>query len=112
MLPTLNRLGIVIDFEINQDFIAQVLCIKKDEPMTVCNGKCFLTNQLKNQDEKEQQQAPSTLKQKIEVFCQNQLIIESPKAIELAATPANSSYKNFFNPSNHLDKIFHPPKVS
>ncbi|GAB3647275.1 hypothetical protein GCM10028791_08930 [Echinicola sediminis] len=112
LLPTLNRLSIVIDFEINQDFIAEVLCIKKEEPMTVCNGKCFLTNELKAQDEKEQQQAPNSLKQKLEVFCQEKFSVKSPDFSAMETSTAWSSYAKVFIPSSHLDRIFHPPKYS
>lgn len=63
-LLALNTLGcawiypvIYLDFKLRQDFIAKTLCINKDEPITVCNGNCFLARQL-NQAQKQQQEKP------------------------------------------------------
>lgn len=36
-----------IDYNINYDYIAKVLCINKDVPESNCNGKCQLTKELK-----------------------------------------------------------------
>lgn len=34
------------DYFINYEYISQVLCINKDKPMSTCNGKCYLSEQL------------------------------------------------------------------
>ena len=46
MLPYLAKVAILIDYKINQDFIAEVLCINKEKSMTLCKGKCYLVDQL------------------------------------------------------------------
>lgn len=46
LLPSFFRVGIFLHFKANQDFIAKVLCINRDEPLKECNGKCYLTEQL------------------------------------------------------------------
>ncbi|MDO9554245.1 hypothetical protein [Rhodonellum sp.] len=46
LLPSFFRVGIFVHFKANQDFIAEVLCINKDEPLSECNGKCYLGKQL------------------------------------------------------------------
>ena len=33
-------------YYLNYDYIADVLCINKEEPMTMCYGKCYLNEQL------------------------------------------------------------------
>lgn len=42
----INTLVIIGDFILNQDFIAKTLCIQKEEQKG-CNGKCYLTEELK-----------------------------------------------------------------
>src|SRR5690606_33763130 len=37
-------------FLYNQDYIAEILCINKQKPSMHCDGKCFLMQQLANQD--------------------------------------------------------------
>ena len=36
----------VIEFYLNQDFIAEFLCINKDKPKLQCNGKCQLSKMI------------------------------------------------------------------
>ena len=48
MLWPVWRTGLVWAwFMVNQTYIAQELCINRDKPELTCNGKCFLSFQLK-----------------------------------------------------------------
>jgi len=49
IFPSLTKIGILIDFKINQNFIAKVLCINRDKSIITRNGKCYLTEQLKKE---------------------------------------------------------------
>ncbi|MEL7145130.1 MAG: hypothetical protein AAFO69_02080 [Bacteroidota bacterium] len=33
-------------YYLNYDYISEVLCINKEQPMTMCYGKCYLSDQL------------------------------------------------------------------
>ena len=37
----------VMEYVVNYDYIANVLCENKDKPQLQCNGKCYLAKQLK-----------------------------------------------------------------
>ena len=65
MLPGLQQLGIFIDFKVHQDFIAKMFCINKDEPITICQGKCYLFAKLNQENER--QQAPPYQEDRLEV---------------------------------------------
>lgn len=41
-IQCLYNLGMITYFELNRDYIAEVLCIKKEQPMNACQGQCFL----------------------------------------------------------------------
>ena len=41
----------VVDYMLNLDYIAEVLCIKKEMPEDSCNGKCYLMQQLEEKKE-------------------------------------------------------------
>jgi len=43
-----------INYAINKDYISEYLCINKDQPELQCDGKCYLSQQLKILQEKEQ----------------------------------------------------------
>lgn len=110
-LPSLNRIGILVDFKVNQDFITEVLCINKDTPIAMCYGKCYLSKRLKKADEQEQNQSPKNVKDKIEIVLflhhasTNVLNVNLPdEKITL------SKYKTDFHDSSFIASIFRPPK--
>ncbi len=67
------RIGIVINWKINQDFIAENLCENKDKPRMCCKGKCQLKKQLQKMDTESQQENQSgeqkTSNSNIDLFC-------------------------------------------
>lgn len=40
-----------VEYVLNQDYIAEFLCINKDKPKLQCQGKCHLMKQLEKQKE-------------------------------------------------------------
>jgi len=52
--------GTYISFYANQDFIAKVLCIEKNEPKSCCAGKCYLTKQLAEGKSDKESPSPAT----------------------------------------------------
>lgn len=40
-----------LDYQINRDFIAQNLCEKKNDPIPICGGTCYLNKELKKASE-------------------------------------------------------------
>jgi hypothetical protein len=111
MLPSLNRLGILIDFKINQDFIATVLCINKEEVVPTCKGNCQLMKQLKKTEEPGKSQAPGRNSEKSELFffihdsnASTSKIIVELKSVE------QSSFQKHMRHIDVISKVFHPPK--
>ena len=51
----------VVDYFVNFDYIAEVLCLKKEVPESSCNGKCYLMQQMeKNKYEIPEKSVPQT----------------------------------------------------
>jgi hypothetical protein len=51
----------IIDYFINFDYIAEVLCLKKQVPESSCNGKCYLMQQMEeNKHNDPQKNFPQT----------------------------------------------------
>lgn len=40
------KLGVITYFHLNREYIAEVLCINKEKPITMCYGQCFLNRTL------------------------------------------------------------------
>ncbi|MFH1319424.1 MAG: hypothetical protein ABII90_02065 [Bacteroidota bacterium] len=58
-----------IEYAVNKDYIAKVLCINKDKPQMSCEGKCHLQKQLKKatteKNNPEQNTPPKTKTQEV-----------------------------------------------
>jgi hypothetical protein len=51
-IPSMNRVFIVITFKMDQDRIAEKLCVKKEVANNTCKGQCYLKKQLDKTDKK------------------------------------------------------------
>ena len=60
-------LAIYAYYAINKETIAKTLCVNKNKPLLHCNGKCYLSKQLKKAEENEKKQSQS-LREKDEVI--------------------------------------------
>lgn len=106
-----GNLWIISSFYINQDYITKNLCINRFDKIPLCNGKCVLTKQLKDND-KEEQKFPNVKEKEIQLYFYCQESIEFSKKITVensktAIIKKDSNIKNTF-----LYSIFHPPKTA
>ncbi len=53
LMTSFTRFFIYAGFELNQEYIAKTLCVNRDKPELHCNGKCYLSNKIKQAEEKE-----------------------------------------------------------
>jgi hypothetical protein len=108
-----SRIYVLVDFQVNQAFIAENLCEKKDEPESCCEGSCHLSKELVKLEEEEAQSPvdPSqSKKEKVEevvYFCnQNNKYVFAFKLTEtLFLEQIHQPVKGF------KAQPFHPPSV-
>jgi len=60
------QLGLFAWYNINKQAITEQLCVNKDKPELHCDGKCYLSKQLKKTEEGEKRTALNILKEKQE----------------------------------------------
>ena len=105
----LYKLGLVAYFEINRDYIAEVLCIKKDEPMNTCHGQCFLKKNLDLGVETTPDDTRKPIgKERIEF----PIFLLTENAYEVRQPPSASSknpHRQTGISSDHISSPFHPP---
>ncbi|HWB63149.1 MAG TPA: hypothetical protein VG603_06555 [Chitinophagales bacterium] len=51
------NVGISIYYHLDQKYIAQQLCVNRNNPQLHCNGHCYLVKQLKKAEQSEKQSA-------------------------------------------------------
>ena len=113
LLPSLTKFGIIVDFKLNQKYIAEVFCINKDKPALTCNGKCYISKHLQDVEEQEKNQAPLGERERLDVVyffskAVNKLLI--PIAFNLRK--GKISFRNTFYHLDIVSDIFHPPQFS
>ena len=101
----------MVNFKINQDFIAEFLCIDKDEPESTCHGKCQLTKQLSETDFSTSKEAINNLRTEIESSLFLQSNKKDNKKNLLRGSEAKAicyCHENYT--STYLKGIFRPPQ--
>ncbi|MEM9649849.1 MAG: hypothetical protein AAF969_15325 [Bacteroidota bacterium] len=63
--PVANSI-VFFDFLLNQEYIKEFLCINKEKPKLACNGKCYLMQQLQENQNDREQEFPVLLQTKLE----------------------------------------------
>lgn len=105
----LSRYFVYVGFEFNKNYIAATLCENRDKPVLQCNGKCYLSKQLKRQADNEKKQERESKKSNFHdasitdrfellvafSFVRKQIVPELPFVL-----PVHSVF------------IFHPPQIS
>lgn len=105
------KMGVIVWYEANLDYVANVLCENKSEPQLHCEGKCYLKKQLNKVDNPQESKQLPEKKAKSElpeyITSTSQFISHT---IFTNITHEYSRYTNlyFFSP---VSSIFHPPPV-
>lgn len=104
----------LISYNINYDYISEVLCINKENPKLECDGKCYLAQQIQKTRVLESEDASVSIS-----------IVDFDK-FPIAYQDTNSYKTNSFNfskkariysnntekVSTYITSIFQPPKFS
>ena len=83
-IQTFSKWCLIVEYQVNKDFISKNLCINRAEPLSCCKGKCYLNKKLANDES--QQQAPNKGGQKSETsapFLLQEHIVPQPYRTEL-----------------------------
>jgi hypothetical protein len=100
---------IVVNYELNKEYISKNLCENKAKPMMHCNGKCHLRKQLQKEDKKEN--SPSNnIKEKFEIqfFSGSQLTYISFHDQEKETQDTPYIFNNY---DKHLKNVYLPPRA-
>lgn len=101
----------VIEYVVNYDYIAKVLCVNKDKPAMKCNGKCHLMKELAKASEGDK---PNSNDKKSTHSESEVLFFEPIKSLEITQITlsnkgkSNSKYSNLYS-YLELHSVFHPP---
>lgn len=109
-MPLLMKMGILGNYWMQQDYYATVLCIQRDKPESTCNGKCVLSDALKQIDNTNKEDS----------FPYNRLLqVDLPFFLDFVISSINSGSTKFCSnlliedeegvDSQYMSAVFRPP---
>lgn len=104
---TFSKWLVIASFEMNEKYIASVLCVNRNNPSKHCNGHCFLKKQL-DKDENPGAANDGSTKTETEL----QLFLEDFTDTDFALTAFTPKNYNLFKAGTlqgHSQAFFHPP---
>lgn len=109
-VQTFSKWCLILEYQVNKDFIAKTLCVNREKPMSCCKGKCYLNKKMASDES--QQQAPGKSGQRdetsLQLFLQKN-IVPQPSLTEISCVHAT----RYIDPSTqeHLFSPFEPPQA-
>lgn len=109
MLAMLRPVQPYVEYLLNQDYIAEFLCINKDKPQLQCNGKCHLAKQIEKQQEQEPFSALSISLENYPIGFVEIFKIDALSHLDQSKKPTKTPYKKlYFFDYNY--SAFQPPE--
>lgn len=98
------------NYAINYSYIAEVLCINKENEVLKCNGKCQLTKEILENEREGTSEYPQPIFEKLTtLFLENQEFPEWQK-LSYTTKPVFNNPKDFYN-NNFNKPLLPPPKM-
>ncbi|MBC8051787.1 MAG: hypothetical protein H7Y13_01855 [Sphingobacteriaceae bacterium] len=107
LYQTVGQLAVIAYFRANQAVIASTKCENREKPKLKCAGKCYLTKQLKNlEDKQDSKKASKEGKTELLSYVSSKLTALAPFVKEKTSTVFNYLTNSSIA---HLSDVFHPP---
>ncbi|TAI48224.1 hypothetical protein EW142_14600 [Flagellimonas allohymeniacidonis] len=99
----------LMEYIVYEDYIAEFLCINKDNLELECHGKCYLMQKLTEQNDQKRQNLPKIVMEEYPIgFVDLQEFVTKE-----AGAPENKRNYDYLNPYTYLFTAgsFHPPNA-
>jgi hypothetical protein len=106
---TFSKAIALLDYKLNENYIATTLCENKDKPACCCHGKCFLKKQLQKDEDGNKNSLPfSKDKFDVSLFCENN---DNNRLTDLTQEKTFCDNYLLKKYSSLLSPVFHPPGI-
>lgn len=110
LIQTFSKWAVVVEYNLNKNYIATNLCINKARPKLHCNGKCQMMKKLA-EEEKQDSSKNNSARIKVQELVFND---EMNRSVLPAITYITLSYNEdapILKHSSPVSSIFHPPAI-
>lgn len=109
LLQFFGKVSVFVSFKMNQKYIANNICEKKDIPQNTCEGGCFLKKELQKEAEKAEK-TKNNNKNISDFYIQNNIFIANKKVFFSIEKHFFKENNNNF-PSKNTNKLLRPPQI-
>ncbi len=99
---------ILTSFYLNQEYIAKNICINRFDKIPVCNGKCYLQNEL-SADSDKKQDFPNIKIKEIQPLFYQKILYDADHIFSELLNLIYPEYFSEFSISNLIFSVFQPP---
>ncbi|WP_143307116.1 hypothetical protein [Chitinophaga vietnamensis] len=107
-----GRYLVMLEFYINQSYVAANLCENRDKPQLHCNGKCHLRKQLSEEEKRNQESPERRAENKSEIFYASCFIDHLFQPAQFETSNTYTIPNNVGSPVDQPQSIFHPPGIT
>jgi hypothetical protein len=104
-----GRYMVMLDFYVNQDYIAKNLCVNRNRPEVHCNGKCHLAKKMKEEDRRDQENPDRKTDNRSEIFYASVSFADYFKPIFTNITYPYLHPHSIGMPVDQPSAVFRPP---
>ncbi len=109
-LQAFNKVGILVSYQINKEYISKNLCENRDKPLLHCNGKCHLAKQLQKADSEDTKNGSqrNNLQDAFNLFSARSNPLDLKRFAVFSELPTVYAEHYSFQ---HSVSLYHPPTV-
>ena len=111
LVQSFSKVFILVNYQVNKNYIAEFLCINKAKPELQCQGHCYLKKSLQKADQAGSQTTNQHLKTASEITLFYQDFFSCP----LIPAPDKSELTSNYKPGIFIQTstaVFHPPQFT
>ncbi len=110
LVQPLYNLGVLANYYIDYNYIAEVLCINQDKPELQCNGMCQVKQQLAEHSDNTSEGLQLINKAEQTFLAYSPVYF--PLALAQSGNPTFTVVLNLGQPQKYSGAIFHPPSLA
>lgn len=102
---------VYLNFELRKEYIQTVLCVKREQPIIICGGQCYLNLQLEKARQTEDTPQDISQHPSLSLFFVEQCSEQLPPRESIADVLHFTHISDGF-PSDYQERLFRPPSFS
>lgn len=108
LAQSFGKCFVVVEYNLNKDFIAKKLCVNKAKPKLHCNGKCQMMKKLAEEENRNATNNNSSKLKLQELAFSDKMNTPTPPAVPYITLSYNQD-KPILKHASPASSIFHPP---